>query len=223
MWRVHPGTVMMANDLLVVNLGEPSAGTGDEPVFHISIYDVAYSLVGSGHVAFVRYAGAEDEALRRGFTLTDTPELARFLIGRLSTTGWAGVDTSIVPRRARFRRSPMGQQVDVAISAPNLELRIVWKEFGPQRWTEGVSKSYPLERAWAFFVEAQQVIVTLNGRTVDATPYPDERYRSMFGEPISSCQIGLCEIHLRPRRLVTRRPGATGSQTRSTPASRASE
>jgi hypothetical protein len=99
--------------------------------------------------------------------LTDTPELARFLIGRLSTTGWAGVDTSIVPRRARFRRSPMGQQVDVAISAPNLELRIVWKEFGPQRWTEGVSKSYPLERAWAFFVEAQQVTVTLGGQVID--------------------------------------------------------
>jgi hypothetical protein len=197
MWNVHQGTVVMVNDLLIVNLGKPTREV-PLPRFHMSFYDVSSSPVGSGHVAFVRDSAAPEAWLVKGTTFTDSPPLADFLQRRVGSARWTGVDLSVAPRQAKFVRSELSEELTVSIASRGLDLRVRWEGLGTPRWSDGVSPNYPREHSWAIFIESSRTEVIVNRRKIKETPYPDDRFRVMVGRPLSSCLIGLAEVHLKP-------------------------
>jgi hypothetical protein len=131
MWNVHQGTVVMVNDLLIVNLGKPARDA--LPLFHLSIYDVSWSAAGSGHVAFVRDGSADHAGLVKGLTLTDSPSLAEFLQRRVGSARWTGVDLSIPPRQAKFERSELSGDLSVSIAARGIDIKVRWDGLGTPR------------------------------------------------------------------------------------------
>jgi hypothetical protein len=197
MWNVHQGSVVMVNDLLIVNLGKPSRDV-PLPRFHMSFYDVSSSAAGSGHVAFVRDSAASEDWLVKGTTFTDSPPLAEFLQRRVGSARWTGVDLSVAPRQAKFERSELSDDLAVSIASRGLDLRVRWQGLGAPRWSDGVSPNYPREHSWAIFIESSRADVAVNGRKIKETPYPDDRFRAMVGRPLSSRLIGLAEVHLKP-------------------------
>ncbi len=209
MWRQHSGELLLANDLLVINLQDPAIERPDHSVVsHLSLYDVSYVPGGgSGRVAFLRLADEVEPSLERGTILTDNHELAEFLQRRLLGTGWSGVDLNTEPRLAVFERGSMSTGLHVRVETDGLLLQAAWEGLGAPRWVEGASTNYRNEYQWALLREASEGSITVNGRRASGAPFADDRFRSTLGRSVSSCQVGLCEIHVR-RNSLGRRAGA---------------
>jgi hypothetical protein len=197
LWRTHPGDVVLSNDLLVINLRDPAGKRTGAPLTHLSVYDVSYSPVGSGHIAFMRLEGAPDATGPEGCVLTDNLHLVPWFRNRLDEAGWSLVALDRSPLEARFERSQLSNDLRLRIEAHDLLVRASWQGLSMPRWMGGRSGNYPSETQWALLIEASEASVTVNGVRGQGAPYPDERFVSMLGRSVSSCQLGLCEIHLR--------------------------
>lgn len=197
MWKTHRGDFLFVNDMYVANLRAPGAAADAEMSFHLSVYDVVYCpSTGPGKVAYLRNKASDDPQLARGLTLTDSPRLADFLRSRLRVAKWQGVDIEAPPVIAKFEQSPLASTFEVKITSTPFELTARWSQFSEPLWSDGVSPNYPYEHAWALVLSAGSMEITLNNEVVDEAPYPDERFKVMYGRALSSCNIGLAEVHL---------------------------
>jgi hypothetical protein len=194
-WRTHAGEVVLVEELSVINLRRPGGGDGTEPAAHLSLHDVRYAPgTTPGSVALVREHGSGDEELAAGLILTDSLPAADYLVRRLRSVGWSGSRIEVAPRIASFSRTASIQNVTVRVTASDLELVAEWRGLFPQEWADGPSNNYPNQHAWAFVLEASDAGLSINGRRVVGETFPDERFRPMFGAPLSSAQIGLAEV-----------------------------
>lgn len=194
-WRIHGGEVILISELSVINL-RASHGEGSVPqTAHLSIYDVRYAPgTTPGSVAFVRHHGSTEQWLRDGAILTDSVPAADYIMRRLRSVGWAVVPLDAQPRIASFTRTTAIENVAVRITTSDLEVAAEWQGLFGRDWGDGPSNSYPNEHAWAFVLEASEAHLALNGVRVEGEVFPDERFRPMFGAPLSSAQIGLAEV-----------------------------
>ena len=198
MWRVHGGDIVFANDLLVINLRAADTEATGPPLTHLSVFDVAYSAAtGSGRIAFLRLLGAADPRLGRGVMLTDNPALVPWFRERLASAQWSVVDLGAPPIEARFQRGRLTDRLGLRIEADDILVQASWEGLSGPRWVEGPLVNYPLEYTWALLLEAVDASVTVNGTPGAGEPYADERFQATIGRPISSCNVGLCEVHLK--------------------------
>lgn len=197
MWKTHRGDFLFVNDMYVANLRAPATTSSPETTFHLSVYDVTHCpSAGPGRVAYLRDKTSDDPRLSAGLTLTDAPELADFLRDRLRSANWRGVDIEAPPVLATFERSSITSTFEAKIAGPSYELTARWSQLSEPLWSDGVSPNYPYEHAWALVLTAGAMDVTLNDRVIDGALFPDERFKVMYGRALSSCNIGLAEVHL---------------------------
>lgn len=194
-WRTHGGEVVLISELSVINLRAAAGKNALAPTAHLSIYDVRYAPgTTPGSVAFVRHHGSTDQWLRDGAILTDSIPAAEYIVRRLRSVEWSVVPLDAQPRIASFRRTTGIESVTVLVTASDLEVAAEWRGLFGRDWGDGPSNNYPNQHAWAFVLEASEAYVSLNGVRVEGETYPDERFRPMFGAPLSSAQIGLAEV-----------------------------
>lgn len=194
-WRTHGGEVVLISELSVINLRATQGDGSVTPTAHLSIYDVRYAPgTTPGSVAFVRHHGSVEDWLRDGAILTDSVPAADYIVRRLRSVEWSVVPLDTQPRIASFRRTTGIENVTVRVTASDLEVAAEWRGLFGRDWGDGPSNNYANQHAWAFVLEASEAYLSLNGVRVGGETYPDERFRPMFGAPLSSAQIGLAEV-----------------------------
>jgi hypothetical protein len=125
---------------------------------------------------------------------TDSEAAAAYIIARLKTLNWGVVPLDDVAIPAKISRVATADSVTLKISSRQFDISAEWRGLTQPRWGDGPSPNYPGQHQWAFMLEASEARLSLNGRAVDGETYPDERFRSMFGAPVSSASIGLAEV-----------------------------
>lgn len=194
-WRTHRGAVEWVRDLLVINLREPGAPEGTAPTSHLHVYYTTYCpSSGPGHFAYLRLADSADPDLRRGVTVTDSPEVTEYVRRRFRSAGVQEFDLDRAPILGTFSRSLAAERLTIRIEAPDLLVQAHWDGLGVARLSEGASFTYKDEHIWSLVREAADASLMVNGVRASGGNYPDERFRPMYRRIVMSCQVAFGEI-----------------------------
>ncbi len=188
--KVLPGRLALVADHLVLALREP--GSGDDPTFVLSWYSVAYSAdTPGGNLAFMRAPAAlGGEAI-----LTDAPDLDRARRGRLSPRSWPLAEPDASAIAATFERTPIRDgALEGEIVAGGLRVEIAWRELGKPIVATGRVGADPPWDSSTVLMEAGAWSASVNGRSIDGTPFPNDVWRPWLDRPLSSALVALAEV-----------------------------
>jgi hypothetical protein len=188
--KVLPGRLGLVADHLVLALREP--GSGKDASFVLSWYSVAYSAdAPGGNLAFLRsQAVLGGEAI-----LTDAPGLDQARRGRLSPRSWPLAKPDASAMAATFERTPIRDgALEAEIVARGLRVEIAWRELGPPIVAAGQVGVDPPWDSSTVLMEAGAWSASINGRSIDGAPFPNDVWRPWLDRPLSSALVALAEV-----------------------------
>lgn len=188
--KVLPGRLGLVADHLVLALREP--GSDEDASFVLSWYSVAFSADGSGgNLAFLRSPAVPDgEAI-----LTDAPGLDHARRGRLRPRSWPLARPDAPALAATFQRTAVRDgALEADIVAAGLHVEIAWRELGPPIVATGQVGADPPWDSSTVLMEAGAWSATVNGRSIDGAPFPNDVWRPWLDRPLSSALVALAEV-----------------------------
>jgi hypothetical protein len=190
---VLSGRLALVADHLVLALADPDPSAGDDPLFVLSWYSVAYAdEAPAGNLAFLRLRGGGpfDELV-----VTDTPDLDVTLRGRLAPRSWPLADPARPATAGTFTRSPVRDRaMSAVIVTPAASVEVEWRDLAPPIVATGPVGSDPPWDSSTVLLEAGAWTVRVNGAEIAGRAFPNEVWRPWLGRPLSSALVAIAEV-----------------------------
>lgn len=190
---VHPGRIQSIFDHLILSLKADPEGA--EPDFLLSHWSYRWSTDGlAGNLAYLQ---ATIYGTARHLILTDAPELADRYGKRMAPRAWSEADVEGDMVFARFERiDDWPDAVRERIWSDGLELEVAWSGLAPPMFAQGPAPRSPEQDIVSVLFEATEATATIDGSSVEASPFPNDVWVSWLGRPLSSCVVALGEVLL---------------------------